>query len=89
MKRYKLSFVCFDYIRDVIRENCGEDIEQTLLDSSLLFKQYVEITSEIFAKQLIIYLNSILRGGGLKDEWKHRHLAWFEMITKVKEELLK
>jgi hypothetical protein len=89
MKTYKLSFVNFDYIRDVIRENCSEDIEQRLLESSELSNQYVKITDEKFAKQLIMYINSALQGGSLKEEWKARHIAWMEMLTKIKKELLK
>ena len=89
MKTYKLSFANFDYIRDVIRENCSEDIEQNLLESSVLFNQHVEITNEKFAKQLIMYINGALQGSSLKEEWKARHIAWIEMLTKIKKELLK
>lgn len=89
MKTYKLSHANFDYVRDVLHENCAEDIEQRLLESSVLIYKYVEITNEKFAKQLIMYINGALQGCCLKEEWKARHIAWMEMLTKIKKELLK
>ena len=96
MKTYKLSLASFDYIRDMIRENCDKDIEQKLIMSSEVFickdgdfeYRYVEITDKSFAKPLIRYIDDTLKGeSGVSSEWKYRHLAWREMLTKIKKEL--